>query len=82
MYKIGTEWKRRITKCPICKKSKGYEELDSMGTSRCANCGSRFVPTMGGVMYVGDWDSYACNYMYAPPPNPIKYTGDHSLIPE
>lgn len=67
LISIGTEWEGTITKCPICKHEDGFEILDSMGTARCAFCGSRYIPTMGGVMYVGEWKDYACKDMFMPP---------------
>ena len=82
IIEVGTEWEGSINRCPICNKRAGFYEIDSMGTARCQNCGSRFLPTMGGVMYVGDWESYACKDMYEPPPNPITYKGTYNLIPD
>jgi hypothetical protein len=64
---VGEETSGTIKACPICNHRDGWEELDGMGTSRCAYCGARFLPTFSGVMYVGEWKDYACKSMFSPP---------------
>lgn len=64
--KVGTSY-QKLTRCPVCDKRAGFEEIDSMCTSRCAYCGSRFLQSPFGIEYVGSWETYACKDMYSLP---------------
>ena len=63
---VGTRYDC-LTRCPVCDRREGFEEIDGMGTSRCSYCGSRFLQTPFGVEYVGPWETYACKEMYSLP---------------
>ena len=54
-----------LEKCPCCNSEQGFFSIDSMTTYACVHCGARFLASPFGLIYVGDWPSYACKDRWA-----------------